>query len=676
MPSPSAKRVPVTRELFGEPVVDEYGWLRDRTDNETIAYLEAENLYTEESTAHLDELRQAIFSEIKSRTQETDLTAPAKRDDWWYAAQTEEGKQYPTYVRMHGSPDGPRHVLLDANLLAEGRDYLQVGVFSVSPDHRRAAYSIDTDGSESYRLRIRDLESDTDLPEEIPGTYYSAAWSSDGGFLFYTTFDHAHRPDRVWRHQVGSDPSTDVVVFHEPDERMFLSVGTTSDRRYVMISAGSQMTADARFIPADDPTAAPQPVLPRVHGVEYSADHRDGRWLVVTNHDAPNGKLISVAVDHPSDVTEVIAHDPLRKVADVRAFARHVVVFGRRNGSTSITVLTQAGESHDLEFDEEVFTASLSRNLEYDTSLLRISYQSMVTPAQIIDVDLDTGARSLIKETPVLGGYDRTEYVSSRAWAEATDGARVPISIVHRADLDRSGPAPLLLYGYGSYEATVDPYFSIARLSLLDRGVIFAIAHPRGGGAMGRLWYEDGKLAKKKNTFSDFIAAAEKLIEGGYTTPEMLAARGGSAGGLLMGAIANQRPDLFRAIVAEVPFVDVVNTMLDDSLPLTVIEWEEWGNPHIEEQYRWMRAYAPYENLRAGEEYPAILVTAGLNDPRVSYWEPAKWTARMRAEVRHRGPLLLKTEMGAGHGGPSGRYDAWRDEAFVLAFLLDQWGLA
>jgi oligopeptidase B len=676
MPIPSANRVPVTRELFGEVVVDEFGWLRDRTNPDTIAYLEAENRYTEESSAHLEELRQTIFAEIKARTQETDLTAPAKRDDWWYAAQTEEGRQYPMYVRMHGSPDGPRQILLDANLAAEGHDYLQVGVFSVSPDHRLAAYSIDTDGSENYRLRIRDLATGEDLTEEIPGTYYSAAWSSDGRFLFYTTFDQAHRPDRVWRHEVGSDPISDVVVFHEPDDRMFLAVDMTSDRRFVIISAGSQITADVSYIPADDPTATFRPVLPRVHGVEYSADHRDGRWLIVTNHDAPNGKLISVAVEHPADVTEIIAHDPLRKVSAVRAFARHVAVFGRRNGSTSITILTQFGDAHELEFDEEVFTASPSRNLEYDTSLLRIAYQSLVTPAQIIDVDLDTGARSLVKETPVLGGYDRTAYVSSRVWAEAGDGTRVPISMVHRADVDRSSPSPLLLYGYGSYEATVDPYFSIARLSLLDRGVIFAIAHPRGGGAMGRLWYEDGKLSKKQNTFSDFIAAAETLIDSGYTTPDLLAARGGSAGGLLMGAIANQRPDLFRAIVAEVPFVDVINTMLDDTLPLTVIEWEEWGNPTVEEQYRWMRAYAPYENLRAGEEYPAMLVTAGLNDPRVSYWEPAKWTARMRAEVRHRGPLLLKTEMGAGHGGPSGRYDAWRDEAFILAFLLDQFDKA
>jgi oligopeptidase B len=353
-----------------------------------------------------------------------------------------------------------------------------------------------------------------------------------------------------------------------------------------------------------------------------------------------------------------------------------VVVSGRRGGTTSITVLGQSGAARDLEFDEEVSTAFVSRNLEYDTSLLRIAYQSMVTPAEIIDVDLDTGSRTLVKATPVLGGYDRRDYISSRLWADATDGSRIPVSIVHRADLDRSAPAPLLLYGYGSYEATVDPYFSIARLSLLDRGVIFAIAHPRGGGAMGRLWYEDGKLAAKQNTFTDFIAAAEALVAHGYTTPELLAARGGSAGGLLMGAVANLRPDLFRAIVAEVPFVDVVNTMLDENLPLTVIEWEEWGNPAIEEQYRWMRAYAPYENLRTDVEYPAMLVTAGLNDPRVSYWEPAKWTARMRAEARHRGPLLLKTQMGSGHGGPSGRYDAWRDEAFVLAFLLDQWGLA
>ena len=375
----------------------------------------------------------------------------------------------------------------------------------------------------------------------------------------------------------------------------------------------------------------------------------------------------------PADAIELIAHDPTRKLADVLALADHIVVFGRRDGLTAITVITERG-SEDLAFDEPIYTVGPERNLEYDTSTLRIHYQSMVTPKRIIDIDLTTGDRTVVKETPVLGGYDAAEYIMRREWATAADGTRIPISIVHRADLDPGRPHPMQLYGYGSYEIPVDPTFSVARLSVLDRGMIFAIAHVRGGGELGKPWYEAGKMATKMNTFTDFIAVAEHLIAQGLTAPQLLAARGGSAGGLLMGAVANLRPDLFRAIVAQVPFVDVVNTMLDETLPLTVIEWEEWGNPKIEEQYRWIRAYSPYDNLES-KEYPAILATAGLNDPRVSYWEPAKWVARLREIATTRGPLLLKTEMGAGHGGPSGRYDTWRDEAFDLAFMLDQVGL-
>ncbi|HSJ28860.1 MAG TPA: prolyl oligopeptidase family serine peptidase, partial [Acidimicrobiia bacterium] len=445
----------------------------------------------------------------------------------------------------------------------------------------------------------------------------------------------------------------------------------TTDRRYVLVAAGSQVTADVHY--ADTAAATPdfQPVLPRVQGVQYTADHRDGRWLVVTDADAPNGALLSIDVEDPSDIETVIAHDPLRKVADVKAFAGHVVVSGRIGGLTSLTLLKDGG-LRPVDFDEAVYTVGLETNHEYETDTIRIAYQSLTTPRQVIDVDATTDQRTIVKQQPVLGGFEPEDYVSERLWALADDGTRIPISLVRRADL--SLPAPALLYGYGSYEATIDPYFSIPRLSLLDRGVVFAIAHPRGGGEMGRLWYEHGKLAHKMNTFTDFVRAAEYLVESGVTPPGRLAIRGGSAGGLLMGAVANLRPETFRVVVAEVPFVDVVNTMLDESLPLTVIEWEEWGNPSIEEQYRWMRAYAPYENIQEGSEYPAMFVTAGLNDPRVSYWEPAKWVAALRSTATSRGPIILKTEMGAGHGGKSGRYDAWRDEAEVLAFVLDQLG--
>ena len=666
---PVARRTPIERSLFGETIVDDYGWLRNREDPETLAHLAAENAHAEAVLEPLAPLRQAIFDEIVSRTQETDISAPSRWGEWWYATRTEEGKQYPVYVRMRGGPDGPEQVLLDANEIAAGQDYLSIGVFKVSPDQRWLAYSVDMDGSESFLLRFRDLETGEDLADEIPNTYYSTGWASDSSVAFYTTFDDAHRPDKVWAHVLGTDPASDRVVFEERDDRMFLEIANTTDRRYVLIAASSQITADVHFIDAHTPEARFEPVLSRVHGVQYSVDHRDGRWLVVTDENSPNGRLLSIALDDPSDSQVLIGHDPLRKVTGVKAFESHVVVGGRTEGLTSLTVIDDA-DIEGISFDEAVYTVGLGTNYEYSTSTLRISYQSLTTPRQIIDIDLTTGERVIVKEQPVLGGYEPSDYTAERLWAVAADGSRIPISLVRRRDL--ALPAPTMLYGYGSYEVSIDPYFSIPRLSLLDRGVVFAIAHPRGGGEMGRLWYEAGKLENKANTFTDFVSTAETMIETGYTAPDRLAIRGGSAGGLLMGAVVNLRPELFRVAIAEVPFVDVINTMLDESLPLTVIEWEEWGNPHLEDQYRRMRAYAPYENIETGSEYPALFVTAGLNDPRVSYWEPAKWVAALRAKTTSRGPVILKTEMGAGHGGKSGRYDAWRDEAEVIAFILDQ----
>jgi oligopeptidase B len=668
MQPPRARRQPTERLLHGETSVDDFAWLRDRDDPDTIPYLEAENAFTAHETAHLEALRQVIFDEIKTRTQETDLSAPSRKGDWWYAARTEEGKQYPIMVRMGGTPDGPEQVLLDLNLLAEGHEYLQLGVFAISPDHRLLAYSTDTDGSEYFTLRVRDLATGVDLPDVIERTYYTAAWSADCSVLFYTTTDHAHRPDKIWRHRLGTDRAGDELAFHEEDERMFASVGSSQDDRYILISCGSQVTSDTRFLSAADPAGSFRPVLPRIHGVEYSAEHKDGRWVVVTNHEAVNGKLLSIGVENSDDVVELIAHDESTKVSSVLPLSGHLVVFGRKNALTSISIVADDGELDDLAFDETIYSVGPGRNLEYDTSLLRITYQSLVTPARVIDIDLESGRRTVVKETPVLGRFDPQDYESWREWATAGDGARIPVSLVRRKGV--SAPGPALLYGYGSYEIPVDPWFSIARLSLLDRGVLVAFAHVRGGGELGKPWYEAGKLSRKQNTFSDFIACADHLISGGYTTPDRLAARGGSAGGLLMGAVANQAPARFAAIVAEVPFVDVVTTMLDETLPLTVIEWEEWGNPRQPDDFAWIWAYSPYDNT-GPIEYPAMLVTAGLNDPRVAFWEPAKWVAKMRVTGKHRGPLLLKTEMGAGHAGPSGRYGVWKDEAFVLAFILD-----
>ncbi len=676
-PPPVAKRVPVPRRIHSDTFIDDYGWLRDREEPDTVAYLEAENRYTAQATAHLESLRTQLFEEIRSRIQETDLSAPARRGEWFYASRTEEGAQYPVFVRMYGAPDADEAVILDLNHLAAdaGAEYLGMGAFSVSPDQRLAAYSIDLDGSERFTLRVRTIEAGEDLDDILTGLHYGAAWSTDGRYLFYTTVDEAHRPHQVWRHELGGGQDDDVMVFEEPDERMYLSVGTTQDDRYLVVHAQSRSTSDVHYLDAGDPLGDFRPVLGRIEGVEYSVEHKDDRWLIVTNEQAPNGRLISIAVSDPDDRRTMVDHDDDRRVAGVIPLASHVVVFGRRDGLTSVTVLPDAPTEpgRDLSFEEPVYTVSPGRNLEYDTRVLRLTYQSLVTPARVIDVDLETDSISVVKETPVLGGFDRDDYRSERIWATAGDGNPIPISLVRRREV--SGSGPLLLYGYGSYEATMDPWFSPSRLSLLDRGVTFAVAHIRGGGEMGRAWYEQGKLEQKINTFTDFVACAEHLIESGYTDSAQLAIRGGSAGGLLVGAVTNLRPELCSTVIAEVPFVDVINSMLDASLPLTVIEWEEWGNPSIEQQYEWMRSYSPYDNVHAAA-YPAMLVTAGLNDPRVPYWEPAKWVARMRAISHHRGPLLLKTEMGSGHAGPSGRYDAWRDEAFVMAFLLDRWGLA
>ncbi len=667
---PSPKKIPLERSLFGETVIDNYAWMRNRDDPDTIAYLESENALTQSQTAHLAELRETIFEEIKSRTLETDLSAPARKGPWWYARQTEEGRQYPVFVRMPRAT-APPQILLDVNALAKGHDYLALGAFKVSPDHRIVAYSTDTTGAEIFEIRFRDLESGTDLPDSLSGAYYSCVWGAAVDCLYYTTLDSAHRPDKVWRHQLGTHQSEDQLIFEEPDERFFVGVNSTQDERYILISASSQTTSDVRFLPAFDLTATPKPILPRISGVEYSVDHHHGRWLIVTNEDAINGKLLSVSTSNPSDLVELIPHNPMRKIADVFAFRSHVIVSGRRDGLTSITVLPDEGNPYDLEFDEDVFTVNPTSNLEYETAVLRIAYQSLVTPPQIVDIDLNTGRRTLVKETPVLGGYEPDQLSTRRAWAKASDGTMIPISIVHATGT--RFPAPFVLYGYGAYEIPVDPWFSISRLSLLERGIAFAIAHIRGGGEFGKPWYEAGKLAEKMNSFTDFIACAEHLSESGISETGHLAIRGGSAGGLLMGAATNMKPSLFDAVVAEVPFVDVVNTMLDETLPLTVTEREEWGDPREPEPYQWMRRYSPYENVREAQ-YPSMLVTAGLNDPRVSYWEPAKWVARLREMVIPRGPILLKTKMESGHGGATGRYDVWRDEAFVLSWIVDQIG--
>lgn len=692
---PVAPRRPAVLTAHGDERVDDWYWLRERDNPDVIAYLQAENAYTEAVTAPLASLRETLFQEIKSRVQETDASAPVRKGPYEYFRRTLEARQYGINCRRPAGTPGLADpdaapgsepgevVLLDENQLAEGHDYFALGGFAISPDHDWLAYSVDTSGGERYELRFRSLTTGQDLLETIPDVYYGLAWASDNRTVFYTRPDDAMRPWQVWRHTIGTPVDEDALVFQEDDDRFYAGVGRTRSGKYVEVALGSKITSEAWLIDADDPTSAPRIVEPRVQGVEYSVEHHatediPDRLFILTNDDgAENFKLMVAPVASPGRPSwqEVIGHRPEVRLESVDAFADHLVLSERTEGLEQIVVRDiDDAWSHTVAMPDPVYSAWVGANPEFESTSLRFDYTSMVTPVSTYDYAVDDAEATLVKRQPVPG-YDPSQFETQRLWAQAPDGKRIPISIVHRRGLVRDGTAPAVLYGYGSYEASMDPSFSAARVSLLQRGVMFAIAHIRGGGELGRHWYEDGKLERKPNTFSDFIACAEYLIARRFTAPEHLAARGGSAGGLLMGAVANQRPDLFRAIVAEVPFVDVVTTILDETLPLTVIEWEEWGNPVTDpEIYKVMKSYSPYDNV-AAQDYPAMLVTGGLNDPRVQYWEPAKWVAKLRTTKTGDQPLLLKMEMGAGHAGPSGRYDAWRDEAFVLAFLLHELGV-
>jgi oligopeptidase B len=672
---PQAPRRPTVLRRHGDERVDDWYWLREKDNPEVVAYLEAENDYTDAMTADTTELQERLYEEIRGRIQETDESAPIPHGGHWYFNRTVEGLQYRIHCRRDGAPDGPELVLLDENELAEGQDYFQLGVLAVSPDHLKLAYSADTTGGERYTLRIRDLESGRDMPDEIPNTYYGLAWSSDSGTVFYNRPDEAMRPYQLWRHELGSDPAEDVCVFEEPDERFFLSVHRTRSGAFILLTLGSMVTSEAHVLAADDAEGEFRIVEPRRQGIEYWLDHRGDRFYLVTNDEAPNFRLMEAPVDSPGRVNwrELVPHREDVRLLGVDAFAGHLALYERAEALRRIRVVDpESAEGNEIEQPEPVYATMPGDNREFETDRLRFLYTSLVTPPSDVDFDVHSRERIVRKQEPVIG-YEPKRYVTERAWASAPDGERVPISLVYRRDRPE-GPGPALLLGYGSYEVSSDPVFDSNRISLLDRGFLFAIAHVRGGGELGRRWYENGKLEHKQNTFTDFIACAEQLVSKRWTSPAQLAARGGSAGGLLMGAILNMRPDLFGAVVAEVPFVDVVTTILDDSLPLTVIEWEEWGNPNDPRFYETMKAYSPYDNVEA-KEYPPMLVTAGLNDPRVAYWEPAKWVAKLRATKAGSNPLLLRTRMGSGHGGPSGRYEQWREKAFVFAFILDALGV-
>ena len=694
--APVARRIPTERTHHGDTFTDDYAWLADKDSPETIAYLEAENAYTEAVTAGQAALREAIFGEIKARTQETDLSVPTRKGNWWYYARTMAGKQYAVHCRrevrpgdssppmtLDGAPLDGEEVLLDGNELAGDGEFFSLGMLATSPDGRLLAYSTDFAGSERFTVRIKDLASGTVLPDEIPDTFYGCAWSLDGSALFYITVDDAWRPYRVSRHLVGSPAADDVIVFEEPDERFWVGVGLTRSERYVQISVGSKLTSEAWLLDAARPDGEFSVVLPRRQGIEYSVEHQVGadgsdRLLILHNDNAENFELAVAPLADPADMMPLIAHRADTRLLDVDAFADYLAVHYRRDGLTGVRILRGDGTEHEIAFGEPVYRVQPGSNPEYHSAKLRLGYVSMVTPDSVYDCDMATGELALLRQRPVLprpdgAGYDPADYEQHREWATAGDGTKIPISLVCRKGTPRDGSAPCLLYGYGSYEISVDPGFSIPRLSLLDRGFSYAIAHIRGGGEMGRRWYDDGKLLRKANTFSDFVACAEHLVSAGWTAPSRLVARGGSAGGLLTGAVVNLAPRAFGGIVAQVPFVDALTTILDPSLPLTVTEWEEWGDPlHDPRVYAYIKSYSPYENI-GQQAYPPILAITSLNDTRVLYREPAKWIAKLQATASG-GPFLLKTEMVAGHGGRSGRYDAWHEEAFVLAWIASTAG--
>jgi oligopeptidase B len=703
MPAPpEPERRPHVLRAHGDERVDDWYWLGRRDDPAVVAHLEAENAYADAALSPLADLRRTVYDEMVARIAETDVSVPVRRGPWWYYVRTQEQKSYPIHCRRPAAPgeappqtaggDPDEEVLLDENLLGEGLDFFETGSMAVSPDHRWLAYTTDSTGDEVYDLFFRPLGSapvpgGAPVPgsEVVSGVYYGLAWANDNATVYYTRVDQAMRPYQLWRHRIGTDPTADVMVIEEPDGRFTLSVGRTKDGAFVVVAIQSTSTSEQWLLPADDPDAVPFVVEPRHPGTEYSVEHLSGGWFVIlTNDGAPDFAVMAAPDTSPGRDSwrPLLPHRAGVRVEDLDVFDGWLVVSERADAQARVRVVPvdpsdpfggePLGASWLVPSTEDPSTTWVDANPEYQSTSLRYQQSSLVTPRGIFDVDLRTGAVTLWKRQPVLGGYDPDQYRTYRVWAESADGVEVPVSVVHRAD--QPAGAPCVLYGYGAYEHSVDPVFSSLRLSLLDRGCTYAIAHVRGGGELGRRWYEDGRRSAKQHTFSDFIAVARHLVGTGVAAPGRLAARGASAGGLLMGAVVNQAPELFCAVVAEVPFVDVLTTMLDPSLPLTVGEWEEWGDPlHDPEAYEWIREYSPYDNVRGDVPHPDLLVTAGLHDPRVGYWEPAKWVAKLRS-VDPGCRALLRTELVAGHGGPSGRYDAWREEALATAFLLDAVG--
>ncbi len=673
---PVAKQIPKTDALHGETRTDDYFWLRDKSHPDVRSYLEAENAYTESVMKPASGLQETIYQEILKRTKQTDLSVPYRIGLYWYYTRTEEGKQYPVYCRKKGSLEGSEEVLLDLNELAKGHSFLGLGAYTVSEDGSLLAYSLDTTGFRQYQLSFKDLTTGKTLPDSI-GQVNSVVWAADNKTLFYVKEDRAKRPYRFYRHTLGEDSRKDELLFEEKDELHRIWTYKSRDRKYVFLMSASSITNEARFLPSNQPGGTFRMFLAREDGHEYDLDHREGLFYVRSNKGAKNFRIATTTVDRPGlgEWKAFLPHRADVKIEGINLFKNHAVVTEREQGLIRLKVHDfRTGKSEGIRFPEPVYSAFSGTNPEYDTDVFRYNYQSFITPSSVFDFNMNTKSSTLMKQTEVLGGFDPAGYVSERIWAKASDGTLVPVSIVHKKGLMKDGKNPLLLYGYGSYGVSIPVSFSIPRLSLLDRGVVYALAHIRGGGDLGEQWREDGKMLRKKNTFTDFIACAEHLLREGYTSKELMAIQGGSAGGLLIGAVLNMRPDLFKAAHMAVPFVDVVNTMMDETLPLTVGEFLEWGNPKKKAEYEYIKSYCPYTNLR-GTSYPAILVTTSFNDSQVMYWEPAKYVAKLRTMKTDFNPLLLKTNLGAGHGGASGRYDAFKEQSFISAFLLSQLGI-
>jgi oligopeptidase B len=673
---PMAEKKTKTTNIHGETLVDEYFWLREKANPSVLAHLQAENAYAEAAMKHTAALQEKLYNEMLSHLKQTDNTVPYHSGNYFYYTRTEEGKQYPIFCRRKGSLDAPEEIVLDQNELGKGQKFMSVDSFVPSDDGNLLAYTTDNTGYRQYTLQIKDLRTGQLFPERIERVN-GVVWATDNKTFFYVTEDAVtKRSDKFFRHVLGTD-KTDLV-YEEKDELFDIGVGRSRDKAVIFLESFSKTSTECLYLRADEPNGTLKVILPRQAEHEYDVDHRNNLFYIRTNKGAKNFRIVTAPASDPSEKNwkEFVAHRPSVKLDGISLFADHAVLSEWENGLQQLEVVDfKTDKRNHIKFPEPVYAAELSTNREFNTSIVRYSYESLVTPDSVFDYDMNTGKSTLLKQMEVPGGFDRTNYKSERVFATASDGTKIPMSMVYRKGVKLDGTAPLLLYGYGSYGLSIPPTFSSTRLSLLDRGVIFVIGHIRGGGELGEEWRQAGRMMSKMNTFTDFIACAETLIDKKYTSKDRLVIQGGSAGGLLVGAVSNMRPDLFKAVVSQVPFVDVLNTMLDASLPLTTSEYIEWGNPNDKPAYDYMKKYSPYDNV-AKKNYPAMLVKVSLNDSQVPYWEGAKLVAKLRAMKTDNNPLLLKVNFGAGHGGASGRYDALREAAFDYSFMLWQMGVA